>query len=84
MYNNLNPFAGLEFNSINILDPIKVDYYGSLQPLKSIAQISVPEAQAIVIQPFDPNSLELIEKSTLFVEESIQTFSNTAPNLIAL
>ena len=51
--------------SVNILDPIKIDYYGSLQPLKSIAQISVPEAQLILIQPFDPSSLEQIERAII-------------------
>ena len=51
--------------SINILEPIKIDYYGTQQSLKSIAQISIPEAQTIAIQPFDPNSIEMIEKAIL-------------------
>jgi len=49
--------------SADILDTVKVDYYGTMSPLKNIAHISVPEAQSIVIQPFDPNSLEAIEKA---------------------
>ncbi len=51
--------------SVNILDPIRVDYYGTPQPLKSIAQVTVPEAQSIVIQPFDPNSMDQIEKAII-------------------
>ena len=49
--------------SANILNPIKVDYYGSPTPLNNIAHVTTPEAQLILIQPFDPSSLELIEKA---------------------
>ena len=44
-----------------MLDSINIDYYGSMQPLKNIAHVSVPESQLIVITPFDPSSLEMIE-----------------------
>tara|TARA_B110000467_G_scaffold131608_1_gene126461 strand:+ start:1133 stop:1687 length:555 start_codon:yes stop_codon:yes gene_type:complete len=49
--------------SSNILDLIKVDYYGSMTPLTNIAHVSVPEAQLIVVQPFDPSSLQAIERA---------------------
>ena len=49
--------------SANLLDSIKVDYYGSIVPINNIAHVSVPEPQSIVVQAFDPNSLELIEKA---------------------
>ena len=49
--------------SISIMDAIKVDYYGTQSPLSNIAHITVPEGQLIVIQPFDPSSLEFIEKA---------------------
>ncbi len=68
--------------STNILDPVKVDYYGSLQPLKTVAQISVPEAQTITIQPFDPNSIELIEKA--IVSSDIGINPNNDGNIIRL
>ena len=48
--------------STNILDIVKVDYYGSATPLKNISNISVPDPQTITIQPFDPTSIEMIEK----------------------
>ena len=51
--------------SSNILDLIKVDYYGSMTPLTNMAHVSVPEPQLIVIQPFDPTSLEPIERAIL-------------------
>ena len=46
-----------------LVESIKVDYYGSSSPLKNMAQISTPESQVIVIQPFDPSSLDLITKA---------------------
>ena len=49
--------------STSILDGIKVDYYGTPTPLNNISHVTVPEGQLIVIQPFDPNSLVLIEKA---------------------
>jgi ribosome recycling factor len=49
--------------SVNMLDGIKVDYYGSEMPLNQIAQVHAPEPQLITIQPFDPSSLPAIEKS---------------------
>ena len=51
--------------SATILDGVKVDYYGSPTPLNNIAHITVPEGQLIVIQPFDPGSLEFIEKAIM-------------------
>jgi len=52
-------------SSANILDVVKVDYYGTPTPLNNIAHVTVPEGQLIVIQPFDPNSLEFIEKAIM-------------------
>jgi len=51
--------------STSILDGVKVDYYGTPTPLNNIAHVSVPEGQLLVVQPFDPNSLELIEKAII-------------------
>lgn len=46
-----------------LVEPIRVDYYGSISPLKNIAQISTPEPQVIIVQPFDPSSLDIIAKA---------------------
>ncbi|MAV64399.1 MAG: ribosome recycling factor [Candidatus Marinimicrobia bacterium] len=51
--------------STAMLDSVKVDYYGSRQSLKNIAHFSVPEPQLIVITPFDPSSLEMIESAII-------------------
>jgi ribosome recycling factor len=47
----------------SLLDRVMVEYYGSPTPLKSLANISTPDATTITIQPFDRNSLNLIEKA---------------------
>ncbi|MFB6275775.1 MAG: ribosome recycling factor [Halothece sp.] len=46
-----------------ILDRVTVDYYGMETPLKSLANISTPDASTIAIQPYDKGSLEKIEKA---------------------
>ncbi|MGF1534948.1 MAG: ribosome recycling factor [Elainellaceae cyanobacterium] len=47
----------------SLLDRVMVDYYGSPTPLKSLANINTPDASTIAIQPYDPGSLSLIERS---------------------
>jgi ribosome recycling factor len=49
--------------SVNILDGIQVEYYGSLSPLNQLGQISTPEARLLQIQPFDKSMLGAIEKA---------------------
>ena len=51
--------------STALLDTIKVDYFGTMTPLKHIANVSVPDAKTIMIQPFQPNLLQSIEKTIL-------------------
>ena len=51
--------------SAGLVEPIKVDYYGSPTPLKQLATIGTPEPQLIIIKPFDPGSVKDIEKAIL-------------------
>ncbi len=51
--------------SANMLDAVKVDYYGTLTPLNQMASISVPESRLITIQPWDATALKEIEKGIL-------------------
>lgn len=46
-----------------LVEHIKVDYYGSPTPLKSLATTSAPEVDMLVIKPFDPASVKDIEKA---------------------
>jgi ribosome recycling factor len=47
----------------SLLDRITVEYYGAETPLKSLANISTPDATTLAIQPFDRSSLNAIEKA---------------------
>ena len=49
--------------STGLVENIKVDYYGSPTPLKQIATLATPQPDMIVIKPFDPASVESIEKA---------------------
>ena len=49
--------------STGLVDNLRVDYYGNLTPLKQIATMAAPQADMIVIKPFDPASLKDIEKA---------------------
>jgi ribosome recycling factor len=46
-----------------LVENVKVDYYGNPTPLKSLAAISAPEVDMLVIKPFDPASLKDIDKA---------------------
>jgi ribosome recycling factor len=47
----------------SLLDRVMVEYYGTPTALKSLANISTPDATTITIQPYDRSSLNLIEKA---------------------
>jgi ribosome recycling factor len=49
--------------SVALLDNVRVDYYGTMTPLKQVANISTPEARLITIQPWEPGLIKEIEKS---------------------
>ncbi len=49
--------------SVHMLDQVKVDYYGIPTPISQIAQLSAPEAQLIMVSPWDPTVLKEIEKA---------------------
>lgn len=48
-----------------VLDQIRVDYYGTPTPLQQLANINVPEARLIQIQPWEPALVKEIEKAIL-------------------
>jgi ribosome recycling factor len=49
--------------SVSILDPVKVDYYGTLTPLNQLATLHVPEASLITVQPWDVSQIGALEKA---------------------
>ena len=49
----------------HILDKLKVDYYGTPTPFQQVANISVPEARMLQIQPWESSLIKEIEKAIL-------------------
>jgi ribosome recycling factor len=49
----------------SLVENISVDYYGTPTPLNQLASISAPDARAIMVQPWDRQSLSEIEKSLM-------------------
>jgi ribosome recycling factor len=49
--------------SVNMLDTIHVDCYGSSMPLNQVAQVHAADPQMITVQPFDPSIMSPIEKA---------------------
>ena len=49
----------------DILDGVRVDYYGSPSPLKQVASISVPEPRMLLVKPFDRTQMGAIEKAIM-------------------
>lgn len=57
--------------SSSLFDKVMVDYYGQKTPLNQVANISVPEARLVVIQPWDKTLLGEIEKAIQTSELSL-------------
>jgi len=51
--------------SLNVLDDIRVEYYGTLTPLNQMATLAIPESRLITIQPWDVSVIKNIEKTIL-------------------
>lgn len=65
-YNNLiAEFGSIRAGRANprVLDQIRVDYYGTPTPIQQVANVSVPEARVILIQPWEKNMLKVVEKA---------------------
>ncbi len=51
--------------SLALLDGIRVDAYGSMLPVDQVGTMTIPESRMIVIQPWDPQMLAVVEKAIL-------------------
>ena len=49
----------------SLVENILIDYYGTPTPLKQLASLSAPDAQLILVQPYDRSSIKEIEKAIL-------------------
>ena len=51
--------------SVNVLNGVFVDYYGSQTPVSGVASVTVPDAKTVLIQPWDKNMIRIIEKAII-------------------
>ena len=51
--------------SVNVLNGVFVDYYGSQTPVSGVASVTVPDAKTVLIQPWDKNMIRPIEKAII-------------------
>ena len=51
--------------STSLVDPIKVDYYGTPTPISQLASVAVPDSRTITIQPWDRGAFAGVEKAIL-------------------
>ncbi len=60
-------FASIRAGRANphILDKLRVDYYGTPSPLQQVANITVPEARTLMIQPWESSLIKDIEKAIM-------------------
>ncbi len=72
-----------EFKSIRtgratpgLVENVRVSCYGSLTPIKQLANITAPEAQLIIISPYDPTIIKDIEKAIAQSELGLSTNSD--------
>ena len=67
-YNNLlEEYTSIRAGRANphVLDQIRVDYYGAPTAIQQVANVSVPEARMIMIQPWEASMVKAIEKAIL-------------------
>ena len=63
----LDEYASIRAGRANphVLDPLRIDYYGTPTPIQQVGNVTVPEARMIVIQPWEKSLLKEIEKAIL-------------------
>ncbi len=59
-----------------MLDGINVDYYGVNTPLNQVANVNTPDAKSIIIQPWEKNMLQPIEKAILAANIGLTPVNN--------
>ena len=72
--NNLEEeYAGIRAGRANphVLDKLRVDYYGTPTPIQNVANVSVPEARMIQIQPWEGSLVKEIEKAIMMSDLGI-------------
>lgn len=79
-----NEFASIRTGraSLNLVEHIRVDYYGSQIPINQLATISIPEPRTILISPWDKSANESICKA--IIKSDLNLMPNTDGNVIRI
>ncbi|WP_445453657.1 ribosome recycling factor [Flavobacterium sp. 25HG05S-40] len=59
-----------------MLGSVFVDYYGSQTPLSQVANVSIPDARTITIQPYEKSMLQTIEKAIMIANLGFNPMNN--------
>jgi len=51
-----------------LVESVRVEYYGTQTPLRQLATIAIPDPQLIVIKPYDPSSVDAVNRAILTSE----------------
>ncbi len=62
--------------SVNMVDGIAVDYYGSMTPLNQVANINTPDPRTLAIQPWEKTMIDPIEKAILAANIGLTPMNN--------
>ncbi|MCK5693178.1 MAG: ribosome recycling factor [Bacteroidales bacterium] len=62
--------------NVHIVDGVMVDYYGTPTPLNQVSNISTPDAKTIMIQPWEKNMIDPIEKALMVSNVGITPGNN--------
>ncbi|MGB7434542.1 MAG: ribosome recycling factor [Candidatus Acidiferrum sp.] len=49
--------------NVSILDHVRVDYHGTPMPVNQLGSVTIPDASMLVISPWDPSAVALIDKA---------------------
>ena len=81
--NLLSEFSSIRAGRANphILDKLRVDYYGTPTPIQQVANVTVPEARTIMIQPWEASLIKEIEKAILCSDLGVNP-NNDGKNVI--
>ena len=60
----------------NMLNSIKIDYYGTLTPLSQVANINISDARTLTVNPWEKSMLQEIEKAIQIADLGFNPMNN--------
>ncbi|MEI7765112.1 MAG: ribosome recycling factor [bacterium] len=81
----IEDFLGKEYSQLStgraspmVLDGVSVESYGSYQPIKNVASVSVEDPKTLRIAPWDKNQIKAIEKAIMVADLGLSTATDEA------